>query len=78
MVEPLPFSQFIRVKRIVEDPILNEKSLKEMSDKFLNRGYPKGLMRRHEMKVRTLDRDELLKKTKYERETEQDTINHYL
>lgn len=60
MLKSLPYSQLLRVKRIVEDPNRITLRLDEMCDKFQKRGYPVPLVAGHRRKVETIGRDTLL------------------
>lgn len=61
MLKSLPFSQLLRVKRIVHDPDLSEQRLRDMGYKFIKRGYPRELIDKHIKKVKTVDRKDLLR-----------------
>lgn len=59
MMESLPYSQLLRVKRIVDDPNYYERRKSEMC-KFKDRGYPKALIQRHIKRVDDIERVERL------------------
>ncbi|CAJ0953503.1 unnamed protein product [Ranitomeya imitator] len=60
MVESLPWSQLLRVRRVVSSDTLIDERLNEMCQKFLKRGYPKADLDRFKMRVLSKDRDVLL------------------
>lgn len=62
MLESLPYSQLLRIKRIVDDPRKYNRRKYEMGRKFLDRGYPKKLIEGHIQKVDELDEDNTLQK----------------
>lgn len=64
MVESLPYSQLLRVKRITSSDNILNTALTEMGDKFRQRGYPKNLISSHMEKIRGLDRSTILKQSK--------------
>ncbi|CAJ0929778.1 unnamed protein product [Ranitomeya imitator] len=60
MVESLPWSQLLRVRRIVSSDSLIDLRLNEMCQKFLARGYPKEDLDTFKTKALSKGRDELL------------------
>ncbi|XP_053556008.1 outer dense fiber protein 3-like protein 2 [Bombina bombina] len=52
LVNSLPKSQLLRVDRIVTDINTKELRMKEMQQKFLNRGYPKDLISKQTLSVK--------------------------
>ncbi|XP_047468584.1 uncharacterized protein LOC125024855, partial [Penaeus chinensis] len=56
----LPFSQGIRVKRIVSDPDLLEGALKEMVNFFRERGYSEKILKEAMVRLEGIPRDTLL------------------
>lgn len=60
-LQAIPYSQFLRVKRIVSDPSILDIRLKEMTNKFLKRGYPRPLLNRHLARVASQSRSSLLR-----------------
>jgi hypothetical protein len=56
----IPFSQFLRIKRICSADEEFEKNSKFLSNCFINRGYPKKLIKRKLNQVRSLDRTSVL------------------
>lgn len=59
MVNSLPHSQLLRVKKIVSVPTVLEETLKGMGDKFIQRGYPKSLVQNQISKVQLMGREEV-------------------
>lgn len=53
-VKSLPYSQLLRVKRIVHDPELLKKRLDNMCSKFTTRGYLTQLVKKHRARVMCL------------------------
>lgn len=66
MVESLPFSQLLRVKRITSADNMLNTALVDMGTKFTQRGYPKKLVSTQMNKVRALDRASTLQTNKSE------------
>ncbi|CAJ0959327.1 unnamed protein product [Ranitomeya imitator] len=60
MVESLPWSQLLRVRRVVSSDTLIDERLNEMCQKFLARGYPKADLDGFKMKALSKEHDELL------------------
>lgn len=60
MVKSLPHSQFLRVKKIVEDPSTDNLRLHELPNKFHTQGYPKNLISTHLKRVIDLEQKDLL------------------
>lgn len=60
VLKSIPFSQFLRVKRIVSDPQLVTVRLNEMVLKFLKRGYPNYLLKQHLSRIEQISRESLL------------------
>lgn len=60
MLQSLPYSQLLRVKRIVDDPEKRTKRLDEMCEKFHERGYPRSLIKKHRKNVDTLNKNSLV------------------
>lgn len=58
----LPYSQVLRVKRVVDDPVKCDLRMKEMKKKFVRRGYPLKLVAKHIETVKGLDRKALTHK----------------
>lgn len=79
MLKSLPYSQLLRVKRIVEDPERIPMRLNQMCNKFQRRGYPYTLIESQRNKVDEIDRSTLLMqkevKTKNKRLTFVSTYN---
>lgn len=46
-IDSLSYSQLLRVKRIVEDPALVNDRLDDVCVKFISRGYPQRLIKKH-------------------------------
>ncbi|CAJ0961960.1 unnamed protein product [Ranitomeya imitator] len=61
MVNSLPWSQLLRVRRIVSDDTVVDQRLDEMCLKFSNRGYPKKELRRFSCKARNVTRESVRK-----------------
>ncbi|CAJ0927124.1 unnamed protein product [Ranitomeya imitator] len=59
MVDSLPWSQLLRVRRIVSDDERVDLRLEEMCGKFLRRGYPKTVVNDFKMRARDTSRDSI-------------------
>lgn len=66
MVDSLPWSQLLRVRRIVSDVEKVDIRLEEMCNKFVRRGYPKQLLQKYKEEGKQMDREVLLKPVKRE------------
>ena len=64
----IPYSQFLRVKRICSSKNEFEKKVEMLSHFFVKQGYPKSLVQRSLRKVRRLSRNSVLYKTKAHKE----------
>lgn len=60
LIRSLPLSQFMRVKRIVSDPIQAQELLTNMKNKFLTRRYPQTIVNLNLDKISTRPRESLL------------------
>jgi hypothetical protein len=58
--QSIPFSQFLRIRRICSNLEDFDKHIVEFSSHFLNRGYPLDLIEEAAIKARRLDRSHLL------------------
>jgi len=56
----IPYSQGLRIKRIVNDENILDTELKLLSTKFLDRGYPKLLIDKELSKINKIPREKLL------------------
>ncbi|CAJ0954002.1 unnamed protein product [Ranitomeya imitator] len=63
MVESLPLSQLLRVRRIISEDVQLTPTLDSMVQKFEQRGYPRKLMRKLSDRVSGLARTDLLSKS---------------
>lgn len=57
MVNSLPFSQMLRVRRIVDKDENMNQALRNMEQSFVNRGYPRSLVKRHADRAKEIPRD---------------------
>ncbi|CAJ0931144.1 unnamed protein product [Ranitomeya imitator] len=62
MIESLPWSQMLRVRKIVADDTRLDSRLDEMCSKFLNRGYPEIGVRKHVERAKETSRAVLREK----------------
>ncbi len=62
MKDSIPFSQFLRIRRICTELSEFDKSASLIAKHFLRRGYPKTLIEESLIKVRRIDRATLLQK----------------
>lgn len=60
MVRSLPYSQLLKVKKIVTTDTKDEEALQNMSHNFVERGYRRQLVNKHVDRVRHIDRQEIL------------------
>ncbi|CAJ0968565.1 unnamed protein product [Ranitomeya imitator] len=67
MVNSLPWSQLLRVRRIVSDEDKVNLRLDEMCSKFLQRGYPGREVVRFKEKTLNCSRESVRKKTRVKR-----------
>lgn len=58
----IPYSQFLRVRRICSEENDYEKESNQMATYFHKQGYPKQMVERQRLKVKSIKREELLKK----------------
>lgn len=54
----LPYSQMLRVRRIVDQEELVDEALLDMIHKFTRRGYPNNLVLQHRNRVKNLSKSE--------------------
>ena len=59
-IENIPYSQFIRLRRVCSNVDIFDERAEEMTFHFLNRGYDKNKLEKTKLKVRGMVRDELL------------------
>ncbi|XP_078523043.1 uncharacterized protein LOC144792069 [Lissotriton helveticus] len=59
----LPTSQLMRIKRISSDGEKCEVAIKEQLKRYTDRGYPLQVLEDSELRVRSIDRESLLRKT---------------
>lgn len=64
MVNSLPWSQLLRVRRIVSEEHIADDRLEQMCSKFKTRGYPTQLLQGYKNKALLLKREDLLHHTK--------------
>lgn len=57
----IPFSQMLRLKRIISDPNMLNSELDIMSNNFIKRNYPPNILIEAKNKLRDINRKELLK-----------------
>ncbi|CAJ0934810.1 unnamed protein product [Ranitomeya imitator] len=67
MVNSLPWSQLLRVRRIVSDDTVVDRRLDEMCLMFSNRGYPKKELSRFNHKARNLPRESTQSSSTFQR-----------
>lgn len=60
MVDSLPWSQLLCVRKIVSDNDRVDSRLDEMCEKFIKRGYPAKLVNGNKSEALTMEKDELL------------------
>ena len=58
--DSIPYSQFLRIKRICSNPIDFDRNVLQMSKHFHRRGYPIELLESAALKVKRIDRKDLL------------------
>ena len=78
----IPHSQALKIKRICSKTTDFEYHLPELKERLVNQGYNEKYINQQFSKVKTIDRNELLKKKIYDTETEKNnplvlTYNHY-
>ncbi|XP_069492419.1 zona pellucida-like domain-containing protein 1 [Ambystoma mexicanum] len=61
LIKNLPYSQMLRVKRLVSDPEDYQMAIQEMGKKFLDRGYSEEEITTAQSRVATQSREDLLK-----------------
>ena len=63
MKNNIPYGQALRIKKICTDEMDVNTSLQNMRENFISRGYPRDIIEKHLDKVKTIDRQELLKQS---------------
>lgn len=64
MIRSLPYSQILRVKKIVSVESALDESLDSMNSKFLSRGYPQSLVRSHVERGKSIRHEEVVSSKK--------------
>ena len=62
-IRSIPFSQLLRLKRIVSDPQILTKRIEEMKQFFLARGYPPSILHKAHERINHIDRKTLLQRS---------------
>ena len=72
--ESIPYSQYLRVRRICSRLCDFDKHMKEMTTHFIRRGYPIDLLEEAALRARRLDRTKLLDPSPNSSKDDQNTI----
>ena len=73
MKTSIPYSQALRIKRICSKTTDFENHLQELKERLVNPGYHKKSIDQQFSKVKTIDRNELLKEKTHDKETQNKT-----
>ena len=73
MKTSIPYSQALRIKRICSKTTDFEYQLQELKERLVNQGYNKKAIDQLFSKVKTIDRNELLKDKTHGKETQNKT-----
>ena len=72
--ESLPYSQFLRIKRICKRDDDYQKHLRDKTKEFKDKGYPDGILKKAEQKVLEQDRKSTLEKKEKVEQTDKEKI----